>query len=25
MVAWAAAFVAIVLGFAVWQFRHRPL
>jgi Cu-processing system permease protein len=25
MVGWAAAYVVIVLGFAVWQFRRRPL
>jgi ABC-type transport system involved in multi-copper enzyme maturation permease subunit len=25
MVLWAVAFVVIVLGFAVWQFRRRPL
>jgi Cu-processing system permease protein len=25
MVAWAVAFVIIVLGFAAWQFRRRPL
>ena len=25
MVGWAVAFVVIVLGFAVWQFRRRPL
>jgi hypothetical protein len=25
MVVWAAAFVIIVLAFAAWQFRRRPL